>query len=96
MRLTTLVTALLSAAALTTAQVQQSIVNPTTAASTATPLPSASNYAYAGCWNETTQVPNTGGLRALSNGNSVSSAILTHVTSPFTLTCMTTSPQTTQ
>lgn len=96
MHLATLVTALLSAAALTTAQVQQSIVNPTTAASTATPLPSASNYAYAGCWNETTQVPNTGGLRALSNGNSVSPKYLIQLQTPTILTSTTTSPQTTQ
>lgn len=77
-----LATTLLSAATLASAQVQQSIVNPTTAASTATPLPSASNYAYVGCWNETTQVPNTGGLRALSNGNSVSQSTSLGLTSP--------------
>lgn len=81
MLLTTLSTALLSAASLVSAQVQQSIVNPTTAASTATPLPSASNYAYVGCWNETTQVANTGGVRALSNGNSVSQSNSLRLTS---------------
>lgn len=66
------VSALLTLTASTSAQVQESIVNPTTAASTATPLPSASGYAYVGCFNETTGVPNTGGARALAGGNSVS------------------------
>ena len=53
---------------------QQSIIYPTTAAASATAVPSAHGYTYAGCWNETTQVPNTNGLRALANGNSVSSS----------------------
>lgn len=47
------------------------IVYPTTAASTATPLPSAHGYTYIGCYNETTGIPGAGGARALSGGNSV-------------------------
>ncbi|KXS99386.1 hypothetical protein AC579_8802 [Pseudocercospora musae] len=46
-----------------------SIVNPTTAAASATAIPSARGYAYAGCWNETVYVANSGGVRALNNGN---------------------------
>lgn len=49
----------------------QTIVNPTTAAPSATIVASASGYAYAGCWNETVHVPGTDGARALSDGNSV-------------------------
>ena len=50
-----------------------SIVIPTTAASSATPLPSVGGYSYAGCWNETTNVANAGGVRALGeSGNVVS------------------------
>ncbi|EME81283.1 uncharacterized protein MYCFIDRAFT_176579 [Pseudocercospora fijiensis CIRAD86] len=45
------------------------IVYPTTAAPSATPLASAYGYVYAGCWNETVSVANSGGIRALSNGN---------------------------
>ena len=44
-----------------------SIINPTTAAPSVTPLPSAHGYTYAGCWNETLNVPNSGGERALSD-----------------------------
>ncbi|KAI7288071.1 hypothetical protein KC345_g108 [Hortaea werneckii] len=44
-----------------------SIINPTTAAPGVTPLPSAHGYTYAGCWNETLDVPNSGGERALSD-----------------------------
>ncbi|KAF2211398.1 hypothetical protein CERZMDRAFT_85559 [Cercospora zeae-maydis SCOH1-5] len=43
-----------------------SIVYPTTAGTSATPLPSADGYAYAGCWNETIDVAGSGGVRALS------------------------------
>ncbi|ORY65883.1 WSC domain-containing protein, partial [Pseudomassariella vexata] len=31
---------------------------------------SSSTYHYAGCWNETTEIPNTEGLRALAGGSS--------------------------
>lgn len=44
---------------------QQSIVYPTTAAASATPLPSLYGYTYAGCYNETTGIPGAGGARAL-------------------------------
>ncbi|RMY39179.1 hypothetical protein D0865_12898 [Hortaea werneckii] len=44
-----------------------SIINPTTAAPSVTALPSAHGYTYAGCWNETVNVPNSGGERALSD-----------------------------
>jgi hypothetical protein len=43
-----------------------SIVYPTTAAASATPLPSGSGYTYAGCYNETTGILD--GVRALQNG----------------------------
>ena len=42
-----------------------SIVNPTTAAASATALPSASGYTYLGCYNETVNIANAGGARAL-------------------------------
>ncbi|KAF2773646.1 WSC-domain-containing protein [Teratosphaeria nubilosa] len=48
---------------------RETIVNPTTAAAGATPLPSAFGYTYAGCWNETVGFPGAGGVRALSGGN---------------------------
>lgn len=48
-----------------------SIVYPTTAAPSATIAPGIHNYEYAGCWNETTGFPDSGGLRALNNGNIV-------------------------
>lgn len=57
-------------ACLVTAQ-DVSIVNPTTAAASATARPSAHGYAYAGCWNETVGIANSGGERALSGGMSV-------------------------
>ncbi|KAK4556142.1 hypothetical protein LTR86_006839 [Recurvomyces mirabilis] len=47
---------------------QPSIVNPTTAAPSATALPSASGYKYVGCWNETVNVANSDGARALTGG----------------------------
>lgn len=43
----------------------QSLVNPTTAAPSATPLNSAFGYEYVGCWNETTGFRNNDGARAL-------------------------------
>lgn len=76
-----LVRALLSAlvvsfAGLVTAQ-SQTIVNPTTAAPSATTVANANGYSYVGCWNETVDIPNAGGVRALGqNGNFVS--IRTH------------------
>jgi len=48
-----------------------SIVNPTTAAPSATALPSAHGYTYVGCWNETVGVASADGARALSGGTSV-------------------------
>ena len=48
-----------------------SIINPTTAAPSATPLPSAKGYTYAGCWNETVGVTGASGARALSGGMQV-------------------------
>lgn len=58
--------------ALVAAQDSTSIVYPTTAAPSATIVPGLNNYEYAGCWNETTGIPNSGGLRALNGGNAVS------------------------
>ena len=46
-----------------------SIVYPTTAAASATPLPSGSGYTYAGCYNETTGLLD--GVRAISGGQNV-------------------------
>lgn len=43
----------------------QSIVEPTTAAASATALASAYGYTYAGCYNETTGIAGAGGARAL-------------------------------
>lgn len=57
-------------AALATAQTT-SIIYPTTAAPSATIVPGLHDYQYAGCWNETTGIPGSGGLRALNNGNTV-------------------------
>lgn len=52
---------------------QQTIVNPTTAAPNAGPLPTGiDGYTYAGCWNETTGIPGGGGARALQQGQTVS------------------------
>lgn len=48
-----------------------SIVYPTTAAASATAVPSIRGYTYAGCWNETTYVPGTDGARALQDGMQV-------------------------
>ena len=45
----------------------QSIVNPTTAAASATAVPTVFGYVYAGCFNETTGFPGSGGRRALSD-----------------------------
>ncbi|TKA83721.1 hypothetical protein B0A55_00271 [Friedmanniomyces simplex] len=45
-----------------------SIVNPTTAAPSATALATAKGYTYVGCWNETVGVANSNGARALSGG----------------------------
>ncbi|KAH9845868.1 putative fungistatic metabolite [Teratosphaeria destructans] len=56
---------------------QETIVNPTTAAAGATPLPSASGYTYVGCWNETTGFPGAGGVRALSGGKESANNTLT-------------------
>ena len=50
----------------------QSLVNPTTAAPSATPLNSAFGYEYVGCWNETTGFKGNDGARALAEeGKSV-------------------------
>lgn len=54
--------------ALTFAQ-DATIVYPTTAAASATPLPSGSGYTYAGCYNETTGILD--GARAISGGQNV-------------------------
>lgn len=56
---------------------QDTIVNPTTAAASATPLPSAFGYSYVGCWNETVGIANSAGVRALSMGNSTASNLMT-------------------
>lgn len=61
---------LLLLTALATAQ-ETSIIYPTTAAPSATIVPGIHDYEYAGCWNETTGFPDSGGLRALNNGNIV-------------------------
>ncbi|CAK3908571.1 Hypothetical predicted protein [Lecanosticta acicola] len=53
------------------------IVAPTTAAPSATAASTAHGYAYAGCWNETNHLANTGGQRALSNGNSSANNTMT-------------------
>ncbi|KAK3116471.1 hypothetical protein LTR53_003135 [Teratosphaeriaceae sp. CCFEE 6253] len=45
-----------------------SIVNPTTAAPSATALAASNGYAYVGCWNETVGVANSAGARALTGG----------------------------
>lgn len=67
-----LLCALLTVCTLVVAQ-DTSIVIPTTAAPSATPLPNAEGYTYAGCWNETVEVAKAGGVRALAErGNSVS------------------------
>lgn len=59
------------------------IVYPTTAGPSATPLPNADGYTYAGCWNETIDVAGSGGVRALSEvGNFVS--LYTRVVSKYT------------
>jgi hypothetical protein len=39
-----------------------------TSTQTAVAVPGSSNYEYLGCWNETTLVNNTAGLRALNDG----------------------------
>jgi hypothetical protein len=66
------VCALLSSSLVSAAQPDTSIVIPTTAGPTATPVPSANGYEYVGCWNETVDVVNSGGMRALSQvGNFV-------------------------
>lgn len=51
------------------AAAQESIVNPTTAASGAVAIPTGTNgYTYVGCYNETVNVANSGGVRALASG----------------------------
>ncbi|KAF2722373.1 hypothetical protein K431DRAFT_245310 [Polychaeton citri CBS 116435] len=50
------------------------IVYPTTAAASATILPSASGYTYAGCYNETVNYPGSSGARALQDGGKSGSA----------------------
>lgn len=65
-------------ASLVLAQQDTSIVYPTTAAATATPLPSAHGYTYAGCYNETTRIKNAGGVRALPDMSVRKTAALAH------------------
>jgi len=48
-----------------------SIVNPTTAAPSATALAASNGYSYVGCYNETVGIPNTDGARALTGGMNV-------------------------
>ncbi|TKA30489.1 hypothetical protein B0A50_02717 [Salinomyces thailandicus] len=62
-------------ASLVLAQQDTSIVYPTTAAATATPLPSAHGYTYAGCYNETTRIKNAGGVRALPDMSSANNTM---------------------
>jgi len=70
--LRTCLLALLAAVTVVSAQTSASaIVYPTTVAASATTLPSAYGYTYAGCWNETIDVANSGGVRALSDGMEV-------------------------
>lgn len=63
---------ILSLTAVEVAAQATSLAYPTTAAPTATALPSAHGYNYVGCWNETVSLPNSGGARALSGGMTVS------------------------
>ncbi|KAK5119512.1 hypothetical protein LTR85_007612 [Meristemomyces frigidus] len=53
----------------------QSIVNPTTAAASATALASAYGYTYAGCYNETTGFAGSGGARALADMSSANNTM---------------------
>ena len=64
--------ALLLLTHLTPSTFAQSLVNPTTAAPSATPLSAAFGYEFVGCWNETTGFGSNGGARALGEeGKSV-------------------------
>lgn len=62
---------LLAAVGKVAAQGTTAIIYPTTAAPSATIVPGLHNYEYAGCWNETLSIPDSGGVRALNNGNIV-------------------------
>ncbi|KAK4614763.1 WSC domain-containing protein [Fulvia fulva] len=73
--LSTLIGALLGSAIAISAQ-DTSIVYPTTAAPTATTVPSLNGYTFAGCWNETDRLTEGGGARALQ-GNTTASNTLT-------------------
>ena len=59
-------TLLLLANLLAPAAFAQSLVNPTTAAPSATPLPGVEGYEYIGCYNETTGFGDNDGARALA------------------------------
>ncbi|EME42182.1 hypothetical protein DOTSEDRAFT_73114 [Dothistroma septosporum NZE10] len=72
--LSALFAALLASALAVSAQ-DTSIVYPTTAAPTATTLPSLNGYTFAGCWNETDGFTQDGGARALQGNNTASNTL---------------------
>jgi hypothetical protein len=61
---------------LISAQSSTNIVYPTRAASSASTLQSGFGYKYMGCYNETSGVSGSGGVRALSGGSDVQTNLM--------------------
>lgn len=67
---------LLSSPSLISAQSSTDIVYPTRASSGASTLPTGFGYKYMGCYNETSGVTGSGGVRALSGGSEVQTNLM--------------------
>lgn len=50
----------------------EELTGPSPAAKGTQPGPNTNGYTYVGCWNETTGIRGSGGVRALANGGMVS------------------------